>query len=247
MAGVVMPDVISIADTTREWASQRQIPFHYESETGSTNEDAKNQALVETDPLCLYLADHQTHGRGRGINSWQDTGSGESLLSTWSCSLTAAPQPIAAPRIGLALFDAISSVWPSLPWSLKAPNDIYLQGSKCGGILLETVSAGSQYRLLIGFGLNILNHPRRYQEATHLTEVLHRHPNEGEWFQFLDETSSRLTAALPECSLAELKPEACQELLSALNANTAKSNPYTQITPQGDLLFSGGRIRWFDL
>ncbi len=242
-----MAKLTSVIDTTMNWTQQRGIPIVFNNETGSTNDDAKKAALNENDDFVLYLADHQTAGRGRGTNTWLDTGSGESLLSTWSYFVTASPQSITAPRIGLALFRTVNAVWPSLSWSLKAPNDLFLDGRKVAGLLVESVSDGSRFRLLIGLGFNILNHPRRFNDAEHLSKTLQAAPEDGEWFQFLDELNAELGRAGIECLNPTLSDAACRELLHALNANSAKTFTTQQITPHGDLIHSKGKLRWLDL
>jgi BirA family biotin operon repressor/biotin-[acetyl-CoA-carboxylase] ligase len=229
-----------------KWAIQRQLTVKSSVETGSTNEDAKANALRENDDFALYVTAHQTAGRGRGANTWLDTGGGEGLLSTWSYLVSAAPQPIAAPRIGLAVLEAASAVWPSLEWSLKAPNDLFLAGQKMGGLLLESVSSGGRFRLLIGLGLNILNHPRRF-DADHLSGILNAAPEEGDWFQFLDELHGRLGQALADCQKPLLSDAVCQALVRALNANPKRPFALKEVTPQGDLVHAQGRVRWMDL
>jgi len=104
---------------------------------------------------CLLVAEHQTHGRGRMGRSWHAQ-PGASLtfslavpmdLADWSglslavgCAIAQGlePQPAAQPRL-----------------QLKWPNDIWLDGRKLGGILIETVPAGSQRMAIIGIGLNV--------------------------------------------------------------------------------------------
>ncbi|MGE0525947.1 MAG: biotin--[acetyl-CoA-carboxylase] ligase [Bdellovibrionales bacterium] len=239
--------MISTTQTTLEWARQRQIPILFQPQTGSTNEDAKSVALQEAADFVLYLTSHQTAGRGRGTHQWLDTGGGESLLSTWSYRLTSPPQAIAAPRVGLALFHAVRRSWPSLVWGIKAPNDLHLDGHKVGGLLLETVSSGERHRLLIGLGLNVFNHPRRFSEATHLIHTLDTSPGDGEWFQFLDELHIQLNLAIPECLLHELSESARRDLVQALNANPARPYVVQDISGAGDIIHSGGTIRWLDL
>lgn len=242
-----MNNLSSISDATVTWAQQRHVEVRFANETTSTNDDAKAQALNDPDDLVLYLTNHQTTGRGRGTNVWLDTGNGENLLCTWSFPLSTAPQPITAPRIGLALFQAVHRVWPSLEWSLKAPNDLYLKGHKVGGLLLETVSHGAQYRLLVGLGLNVLNHPRRLADADHMSEALQSNVDTGEWFQFLDELRTEFTGTLLEASQETLTAEACRKLTEALNANSQRPYVVQQVTPQGDLIHSLGRISWKDI
>lgn len=242
-----MAQLQSITDSTAQWASQRQIALALTAETDSTNADAKENAFHEDADCVLYLTAHQNAGRGRGQNTWLDTGSGESLLCTWSYTVPTSPQAIAAPRIGLAVFEAASSAWPSLQWSLKAPNDLFLDGLKVGGLLVESVSSGNQFRLLIGFGFNVLNHPRRFSEANHLSQVLHEGLGEGEWFQFLDELHTQLKVAVNEAQQPTLSSANCLSLERALNANPAKPFTVTKVSPQGDLLHAAGQQSWMDL
>lgn len=237
----------SVSDTTQNWAGQRGLTVNFATETGSTNDNAKSAALKESGALVIELTDHQTKGRGRGIHHWLDTGAGESLLCTWSFKPSAAPQAITAPRIGLAVYQAVAGTWPSLPWSLKAPNDLLLGGKKCGGLLVETVSDGQHHRLLIGFGFNILNHPRKFNEATHLSQALGRAPEEGEWFQFLDQFKEEIEAALPEVGNPELSESVRTQLVGALNANPSGGVKITKISPRGDLITASGTIPWSDI
>lgn len=237
----------SAAEGAKEWAEQRELPLVYTAETGSTNDDAKAQALNEIEEFVLYLTAHQTKGRGRGENQWLDTGHGEGLLSTWSFKVPSPPQAITAPRIGLALFAAASRTWPSLGWSLKAPNDLYLDGNKAGGLLVESVTSGNEHRLLIGLGLNVANHPRRFDTATHITGALGRAPDAGEWFNFLDELKQQFTLALGEIVKPVLREAACEQLKTALNANPGRPFAVTQVTPEGDLVHAGGKVRWTEL
>ncbi len=239
--------MISISEMTQNWAAQREIALRFQADTGSTNDDAKAQASRENEKLVLYASSHQTRGRGRGTNLWLDTGAGESLLSTWSLEAGSAPQAITGPRVGLAVFNAVSSVWPSLPWSLKAPNDLLLDGRKCGGLLVETISHGDKHRLLIGFGFNILNHPRKFTDATHLSSALDQTLTEGDWFQFLDVLRSEFEAAATDCVQAQLSPPACKELAQALNANPNRRFAVQKVSPAGDLIHDNGIISWMEL
>lgn len=242
-----MSTLTSVGDTTQSWADQRGFPVVFSAQTVSTNDDAKKNAMGESQPFVLYVTSHQTGGRGRGSNTWLDTGGGECLLSTWSFAMAQSPQAISAPRIGLAQFRALTRTWPSLEWGLKAPNDIYLGGNKAGGLLVETVSSGSTFRLLIGLGLNVLNHPRRFNEAEHVSKKLSHAPDEGDWFKFLDELHSEFSSSLKEITAPVLSESAREALCDALNANSSRPFTVNEVTPQGDLLHAQGKVRWTDL
>ena len=71
-----MSAINSVLDTTVNWALQREFTVHSSAQTGSTNDDAKAAALRESSDFVLYVTGHQSSGRGRGANTWLDTGSG---------------------------------------------------------------------------------------------------------------------------------------------------------------------------
>lgn len=242
-----MAKLNSLLETTAEWARQREIPALITNETPSTNDDAKKAALSDNGPLTVYVTGHQTAGRGRGANTWLDTGAGESLLSTWSLAMSKAPQAITGPRLGLATFRAMNAVWPSVNFSLKAPNDILIDGKKVLGLLTEVVSDGRQHRLLIGVGFNVFNHPRAMTEATHLVETLPDGVNEAQWFQFLDKFVEEIKSAAVEVESPELSVSARRQLTAALRANPNSKIDIRDISPQGDIIHASGTISWHDL
>lgn len=110
---------------------------------------------------CLLVAEHQTQGRGRQGRVWQAS-PGASL--TFSLALPLAPQDWSglSLAVGVAIADALDppaeGVAPRL--GVKWPNDVFLLeaggGRKLGGILIETVAAGSRRLAIIGIGLNVL-------------------------------------------------------------------------------------------
>jgi BirA family biotin operon repressor/biotin-[acetyl-CoA-carboxylase] ligase len=112
----------------------------------------------------VWVADEQTAGRGRGGHSWHST-AGEGLyvsaLVTPRLPMTMALKISLA--TGLAAQAAIAEtcgVDPDIRW----PNDLILDGKKCGGILVETAVAPAEQEApamlryaVIGVGIN-LNH-----------------------------------------------------------------------------------------
>ncbi len=240
-----MSSLKSVFDTTVAWAEQRQIALATFDEIGSTNDEAKTEAAVLGDDAKLYLAAHQTHGRGRGKNTWLDTGAGESLLSSWSFHIRQPPQAITGPLIGKALFRSVETVWASLDWSIKPPNDLYLGDHKMAGLLVESVSQGDEHRLVIGLGMNILNHPRAITNATHFTgSGGDANVAEGEWYQFLDVLFGQFRIALADVVLPHLSLDTRSTLLKALNAFPLKKEPYLEVSPNGDLSTKSGSVPW---
>jgi len=120
---------------------------------------------------CLLVAEHQTGGRGRMGRVWQ-AAAGASL--TFSLSLPMNPPDWSglSLAVGVALADALEPPQGSAAAriGLKWPNDLWLMepsspdadapvGRKLGGILIETVMAGSTRLAVVGVGLNILPQP----------------------------------------------------------------------------------------
>src|SRR5437868_2888314 len=126
---------------------------------------------------CLLVAEHQTHGRGRQGRVWQ-AAPGASL--TFSLALPLSPKDWSglSLAVGVALADALDPpaaadaadpadasdnvVRPAgQRIGVKWPNDLWLLddkggGRKLGGILIETVAAGTRRLAVIGVGLNVL-------------------------------------------------------------------------------------------
>jgi BirA family transcriptional regulator, biotin operon repressor / biotin---[acetyl-CoA-carboxylase] ligase len=119
----------------------------------STNSELMRRARAGlTDPVLL-VAEEQTGGRGRHGKGWHSR-AGQSL--TFSLGLPLAP----AQWSGLSLAVGVSlaeSLHPEV--RLKWPNDLWLDGRKLGGILVETAglgqSGGTTRMLIVGVGINI--------------------------------------------------------------------------------------------
>lgn len=104
---------------------------------------------------CLLVAEHQTHGRGRMGRTWHSNSS-SSLTFSLALPMAMADWSGLSLAVGVAIADALDPAGPQAPrLQLKWPNDIWLDGRKLGGILIETVAAGSQRIAVIGIGLNI--------------------------------------------------------------------------------------------
>lgn len=242
---------IQIGKVTQAWAKHAGLLTRYHEECASTNSWAKERAHdeeVSKAPIALYLTELQTQGRGRGNNTWTPPAKGSALYATWSF-YSPLPPPILSPLIGLAVFRAAHGTWPFLPWSLKAPNDIYLGPDKCAGLLLENISFGSKNRLLIGLGLNVFEKPKDVPNATcmldHFPEGV---PLLGEdWTQFLDRLLLEITLALSKISESTLQSSDRQSLLWALNKHPSLKTPYSNILPDGTLQQGKKQISWMDL
>jgi BirA family biotin operon repressor/biotin-[acetyl-CoA-carboxylase] ligase len=115
---------------------------------------------------CLLVAEHQTGGRGRLGRTWQSS-PGASLTFSLSLPLNPVDWSGLSLAIGTAVADALDPTGRRI--GLKWPNDLWLMetspapgaspGRKLGGILIETVSAGSVRLAVVGIGLNVKPQP----------------------------------------------------------------------------------------
>jgi len=233
---------------TQQWAQRRQIPVEYFPLIESTSAYSKtllNDPQESLRPRHLVVAESQTHGRGRGLNSWINPQPGTSLLSTWSFRLTRPPQPIMSARVGLALHQAITKAWAEAPFSLKAPNDLYLGSKKVAGLLLEVIEQGPQIRLFVGLGLNVLASPP-LETATNLATEIPVSRIDSNWDLFLDELLIELQSAVDQVG-GQLTEIEARRLLQALNANPNLRLVYDKVESDGSLLQGSQRVAWTDL
>lgn len=122
------------------------------AECGSTNTEALAH-LRDGGGALLVSAARQTAGRGRLGRAWQS----DDAALTFSLAL---PLPAALDLSGLSLAvgctvaDVLDPAGERI--RLKWPNDLFLDGAKLGGILIETVPLPSEQRgVVIGIGLNL--------------------------------------------------------------------------------------------
>ena len=103
-------------------------------------------------PGSLAVARRQSGGRGRQGRSWFTAGG---LAMSW----TIAPVPRhQASRLavwtGLMAVAVVGELSGS-PVRLKWPNDLYLEGRKLGGMILDLVQRGPERLLVAGLGINV--------------------------------------------------------------------------------------------
>lgn len=101
------------------------------------------------------IADRQTAGRGRLGRIWESP-AGNLYASTLVRLRSGDPDAATLALVAaIALFDTMT-IWAS-PIQLKWPNDLLVNGAKLSGVLLER--AGDA--IVIGVGVNLLNHPAK--------------------------------------------------------------------------------------
>src|SRR5437763_8861257 len=147
-------------------------------ETTSTNDVVLQMANGGAPEGLVVFAEHQTAGRGQRGNIWESA-AGKGLL----CSILLRPK--------VALQDSARLVdWAvkGIAWTvesaclrkvtIKSPNDIYIDGRKVAGVLVEMrAQPGAPHLAVAGIGVNVNQKPSHFPEelrdcATSLAIVL---------------------------------------------------------------------------
>ncbi|CAG0943306.1 MAG: Bifunctional ligase/repressor BirA [Rhodocyclaceae bacterium] len=103
----------------------------------------------------VVVCERQTAGRGRRGRGWLSA-PGDSLTFSLLWRFPDGTPPLAG--LSLAVGVAVARTLEGLGAAgvrLKWPNDIFADGAKLGGILVETLSTGGRHAAVIGIGLNV--------------------------------------------------------------------------------------------
>lgn len=233
----------SVNAWTAQWAKQKNLKHFYLPAIESTNAWAKTEFRWDH-KLCVFTADHQSHGRGRGQHSWTNSTPGATWMCTWSLALDRIPHPLLNIRIGLKLYQALKKTWPITDLALKAPNDIYLGKGKLAGILTEVVSGGNN-ALFIGIGMNVFAKPDLPEQITQSLSPIARVDTHS-WFSFCDHLHQGFHSLLESSAEAHIAPTEKDDILSALKNYTG--NTVADLLLDGTLILNTGyRIHWNEL
>ncbi|PCJ81150.1 MAG: biotin--[acetyl-CoA-carboxylase] ligase [Flavobacteriales bacterium] len=107
----------------------------------------------------VVAAEEQTKGRGQRGNSWESEAKKNLTFSTilYPKFLKADEQFYLTKAVSLAICDFLPTLLPvNLKIKIKWPNDIYIEGKKIAGILIENSVRENQIQhTIVGIGLNI--------------------------------------------------------------------------------------------
>ncbi|MGH1468675.1 MAG: biotin--[acetyl-CoA-carboxylase] ligase [Bdellovibrionales bacterium] len=237
--------MFNIAEVSGNWAKQENIEHTVLSSIESTSDYAKNNLSSFENKPHLVFTSEQTMGRGRGSNTWVSSKDGEALLCSFVFQLEKAPQPIAAPCFGWAVYRALNESF-DLEFSVKAPNDIYIGKNKIGGILLESVSQGDSHHLILGLGINVFSHPNIENSSSVLNFIESNEIEENQWEQFL----SHLLSLSSQAAIAAQDNEISKVIISELETALKKydNNQIETLLANGGLKLSdGSTTNWREL
>ncbi len=130
-------------------------PVHCVAVIDSTNRYLMSRLSEWQRGECL-LAECQTAGRGRRGRPWISPFGGQLILSLYWRLDEGMPAAMGLSLVvGVALVEALEACgYPGV--RLKWPNDLYLNGRKLAGILVEmSATVGGACHLVVGVGLNL--------------------------------------------------------------------------------------------
>lgn len=129
-------------------------------EIDSSNSELLRRARAGRTEPTLLVAEHQTAGRGRQGKPWQsqrDVRAGDALSFSLGLPLRLADWSGLSLAVGVAVAGALH---PAI--GIKWPNDLWVEGRKLAGILIETAGLpgqqgpGAARYAVIGVGINVL-------------------------------------------------------------------------------------------
>ncbi len=132
--------------------------IHRFTSLSSTNRTALKLAEEGAEHGEVVLAEFQTEGRGRLGRSWHSP-QGKGLyfsLILRPCGLALAEYSRITLMTGIAVAEVLALRY-GVQAMLKWPNDIYLSGKKCCGILAESAAPqkGNVPYVIVGVGINV--------------------------------------------------------------------------------------------
>ena len=130
--------------------------LHVVDDTFSTNDDAKREARNGAAHGWTLLADCQHGGRGQHGKNWVSPPGNDIYLSSIArLDIEAHKASALTLSVGLAVLQCVEELC-ELEAQIKWPNDIWLSGRKCAGILVEAMSQKNKIdAFVIGIGLNV--------------------------------------------------------------------------------------------
>ena len=140
----------------------------YDADSVISTNDTVKEKVCEFGKNIVISAIHQTGGRGRRGKKWQEIVG--NLYFTYTQEAEAQELSKIVCIVGLSLAKVITSLSPQSDVKIKWPNDVFLEGKKMSGILIENIEKNIW---AIGIGINVAGAPvleRENYQATSLKE-----------------------------------------------------------------------------
>jgi BirA family biotin operon repressor/biotin-[acetyl-CoA-carboxylase] ligase len=131
-------------------------PLAHYHEIGSTNDAALAGARAGAPAGSVFVAEHQSAGRGRSGKAWlSKAGAGLLFSVLLRPSVSAEQLSSLTLAVGLGVRAALEAVTAG-NFTLKWPNDVLANGRKVAGVLCEGQLSGREVNaIVIGVGINV--------------------------------------------------------------------------------------------
>ncbi len=152
-----MIDDLSLAALKEQIEGAWGASLEVRATTESTMDDASSAAREGAAEGHVILADQQSAGRGAHGREWVSP-AGTDLYFSIVTRPAVDPRltPLVTLATGLGVRDALAELLPHRSVQVKWPNDIWIGGRKCAGILVESRVVGTKLEaIIIGVGLNV--------------------------------------------------------------------------------------------
>jgi len=174
--------------------------FIYHKRLASTMDEAVSEARKGTIEGTVLLTDEQTAGRGRFERQWF-SGPGDLMFSVVFYP-TSKELPFISVLTALAIVRTIERETELLP-NIKWPNDIFVNGKKICGLLVENMTKGNSIGYsIVGIGLNVGLNVKLYPEisdiATSITMESNSDASAASLFKGIIEELDNLYLALKD-------------------------------------------------
>lgn len=141
-------------------------PVEVFEEIDSTILEARRRADRGAFAPVWLIAKRQTAGRGRRGRAW--TSHDGNLMATLFFTTREPPAQIALLGFatGVALAETIDAMAGAGSAQLKWPNDVFIDGAKAAGIMLDSGSAPEGAWVALAFGVNLADAPENIDQRT---------------------------------------------------------------------------------
>ena len=150
----------------------------FEEEIPSTNKRAMELADQSAPEGTVIVAECQSEGRGRMDRGWY---SPKQKNLTFSMILRPRVPPVRVPELALvaaiSLRETLQVEFPLVPFRIKWPNDLSIEGRKLSGILCEmSAKEGRVKHVVVGIGINVNSTQTDFPpELRKLATSIHEH------------------------------------------------------------------------
>ena len=165
--------------------SKKNIYFVHKNKISSTMDFARKFFILKN-KILIVLSDIQTSGRGRLNNSWK------SKYGNIFLTIKMFPEKKVKNFFELSILSCLAIKKTIKNFNIddvffKWPNDIYINNSKVGGILIEIDTDGKNTFCLIGIGINLVSSPNIKNYKTSFLQKYNKSIKKKEFVKLLVE------------------------------------------------------------